>query len=124
MHNINRHIDQQQIACQELIIDYVKIQAWKEKKLHGRFINQLNQQGIDCCASNKWLNDGQLYPETEDFMIVIETQVIPTKHYRKFILKDSSLTDDLCRRCNDLPETIQHFKSACGILNKATLHPT
>jgi hypothetical protein len=78
-------------------------------------------EGIDCCASNKWLNDGQLYPETEDFMIAIQDEVIATKNYRKFILKDSSLTDDLCRRwrCNDLPETIQHFKSDCGILNNA-----
>jgi hypothetical protein len=28
---------------QELVIDDVKIQAWKKKELHGRFINQLNQ---------------------------------------------------------------------------------
>jgi hypothetical protein len=30
-----------------------QMQAWKEKELHESFINQLNQQGIDCCASNK-----------------------------------------------------------------------
>jgi hypothetical protein len=100
---------------QDLIIDDVKIQAWKAKELHGRFINQLNQQGIECCASNKWLNYGQLYPETEGFMIAIQDQVIEAKNYRTFILKDSTLTNDLCRRCNDLPETIQHITSACGI---------
>jgi hypothetical protein len=38
-------------------------------------MTQLNQQGIDCCASNKWLNDGQLYPETEGFMMAIQDQV-------------------------------------------------
>jgi hypothetical protein len=79
-------------------------------------MTQLNQQGIDCCASNKWLNDGQLYPETEGFMMAIQDQVIGTKNYRNFILKDSSLTNDLCRRCNVFPEKIQHITSACGIL--------
>jgi hypothetical protein len=49
-------------------------------------------------------------------MMAIQDQVIATKNYRKFILKDSSLTNDLCRRCNDFPETIQHITSACGIL--------
>lgn len=46
-------------------------------------------------------------------MIAIQDQVINTRNYRKYILKDSTLGNDLCRRCHLSSETIQHITSGC-----------
>jgi hypothetical protein len=40
---------------------------------------------------------GELYGETEGFMITIQDQVIRTKNYAKYILNNKNTTDDKCR---------------------------
>jgi len=42
----------------------------------------------------------------------IQDQVILTKNYKKYILKQPD-TDELCRRCGKESETIQHINAAC-----------
>jgi ribosomal protein L37E len=53
-----------------------------------------------------------LFAETGGFLTAILDQVIPTRNYKKYILKQSN-TNDMCRRCGKESETIQHITAAC-----------
>ena len=59
-----------------------------------------------------------LFAETEGFLIAIQDQVILTRNYMKYILKQPNI-DELCRRCGKEPETIQHITAACEQLAPA-----
>ncbi|KAG6439021.1 hypothetical protein O3G_MSEX000416 [Manduca sexta] len=95
-----------------------KIEQWKMKVLHGRHPHDLEQAHIDSIASNQWLRVGNLFPETEGFMLAIQDQIINTKNYRKHIIKDPTVLNDKCRRCHSQPETIQHITGACITLTQ------
>ncbi|KAL0822073.1 hypothetical protein ABMA28_005438 [Loxostege sticticalis] len=81
-------------------------------------IQRTTQPHVDLKASNKWLKLGALFPETEGFMIAIQDQIINTRNYKKYILKDPHLITDKCRKCNRQSETIQHITSACPNLTQ------
>ncbi|XP_045492418.1 uncharacterized protein LOC123691877 [Colias croceus] len=95
-----------------------KIEDWRKKVLHGRHPHDLAQPHIDTIASNKWLKIGNLFPETEGFMIAIQDQIINTRNYRKYIIKDPTIANDKCRKCNIQSETIQHITGACTTLTQ------
>ena len=67
---------------------------------------------VDTEASNKWLTNADLFAETEGFLTAIQNQVIPTRNYKKYILKQPNF-DEMCRRCGRESETIQHITAAC-----------
>ncbi|KAL0840474.1 hypothetical protein ABMA28_015720 [Loxostege sticticalis] len=90
-----------------------KIQEWARKSLHGRHRHDLCQPNVDKLASNAWLGRGELFPETEGFMIAIQDQIIETRNYQKHILRTPNLPTDLCRKCISNSETIQHITGAC-----------
>jgi ribosomal protein L37E len=85
---------------------------WSHKALHGRHPHDLSQQYVDIEASNKRLTNTKLFVETEGFLTAIQDQVILTRNYKKYILKQPD-TDELCRRCGKESETIQHITAAC-----------
>ena len=58
-----------------------KILQWKQKVLHGRYPAEIDTMEIDKEASLEWLKKGQLFPETEGFVMAIQDQVINTKNY-------------------------------------------
>lgn len=91
------------------------LREWGAKALHGRFYNELRRDSVDQRASVQWLVDGNLFPETEGFMIGIQDQVIATLNYKKHIIKEN-IQNDKCRKCKAEPETIDHILSACQIL--------
>jgi hypothetical protein len=73
-------------------------------------------------SSNLWLKQGLLYGETMGFIMAIQDKVIPVKNYRKYILKED-LQDDICRRCEKTPETIEHITGSCtSLANMQYLH--
>jgi hypothetical protein len=53
----------------------------------------------------------EFFAETEGFLTAIQDQVILTRNYKKYILKQPG-TDELCRRCGKMSETIQHITAA------------
>jgi len=53
-----------------------------------------------------------LFAETESFLTAIQDQVILTRNYKNYILKQPD-TEELCRRCGKESETIQHITAAC-----------
>ena len=58
--------------------------------------------------------DGQLYPETEGFMMAIQDRVIRTKNYEKHVLKMN--IEDRCRKCGQIGESIEHVMAGCPAL--------
>ena len=91
---------------------------WRQKALHGRYPNEIDQPHVDKEASHAWLTTSGLYPETEGFMIAIQDQVIYTKNYRKYITKDTTMQNDMCRKCHHASETIQHIISSCPLITQ------
>ena len=53
-----------------------------------------------------------LFAKSEGFLTAIQDQVILTRNYKKYILKQPD-TEELCRRCGKESETIQHIIAAC-----------
>lgn len=106
-----------QLRNQDLVLqgqsDQEKLQRWTEKALHGRHPNEVNQDYVDKQASNYWLTSGQMFPETEGFLMAIQDQVIPTRNYQKHIIGDQSITNDFCRYGCQTAETIQHVTGGC-----------
>lgn len=94
------------------------IEEWKQKPLHGQFICQLSKPEIDLNASFQWLHHGQLYPETEGFFISIQDRVVPTRNYLKYVARKPSMQNesDMCRKCNQGQETIEHILNSCTML--------
>lgn len=89
-------------------------EAWKKKALHGRYPAILDAQEVDSTWSNHYLKKGQLFPETEGFIIAIQDQVLPTRNYLKHVVKDPNVQDDTCRVCRADRETIQHITAGCS----------
>lgn len=92
------------------------INKWKSKALHGKHIAVIELQHVDKQLSHMWLKKGQLYPETEGFAIAIQDHVVNTLNYRKYILKDGTVTSDACRKCHLALETIEHITAGCRLL--------
>nr|CAI5868241.1 unnamed protein product [Callosobruchus analis] len=55
-----------------------KIETWSQKALHGKHRYRVTQDYVNEQQSYTWLHDGQLFPETEGFMLAILDQVIVT----------------------------------------------
>jgi hypothetical protein len=51
-------------------------------------------------VSNKWLTNADLFTETEGFLTAIQDQVILTRNYKKYILKQPNI-DEMCRTGDD-----------------------
>lgn len=92
-----------------------QIEAWQSKALHGRFYHELHSKDVDTEASCRWLQVGEIYPETEGFLMAVQDQVIATNNYRKAILKESGVNDQ-CRKCGSRNETIAHILNGCSVL--------
>lgn len=92
-----------------------KKENWSGKALHGNHYNIMQEPSIDKQLSYNWLTIGQLFPETEGFILAIQDRVISTRNYRKYIIKDA-IDIDTCRRCHQYKETIEHITGGCKIL--------
>jgi hypothetical protein len=49
-------------------------------------------------------------------MLAIQHQVISTRNYAKYIIKDKPIIYDTCRLCNQKKETIDHITGGCSTL--------
>jgi len=83
---------------------------WSQKALHGRHPCDLSQRYVDTESSNKWLTNADLFAKTEGFLTAIQDQVILTRNYKKYILKQPD-TDELCRRSVKESDNPTHYCS-------------
>jgi hypothetical protein len=58
------------------------------------------------------LRKGDVDDDTKGFLTAIQDQVILTRNYNKYILKQAD-TNEMCRRCGKESETIKHITAAC-----------
>jgi Reverse transcriptase (RNA-dependent DNA polymerase) len=100
---------------QRLNSDAAKEVRLLQKSLHSRHYNELHKEHVDLVASNKWLKIGDIFGETEGFMMAIQDKVIMTNNYKKHIIKDATV-EDKCRKCSNTGETIEHIVSGCPML--------
>jgi hypothetical protein len=105
------YANESELATDEEYTNKIKRQ-WSQKALHGQHPYDLSQEHVDIEASNKRLTSADLFTETEGFLTAIQDQVILTRNYKKYILKQPNM-DELCRRCEKELETIQHITAAC-----------
>ncbi|XP_045463778.1 uncharacterized protein LOC123673337 [Harmonia axyridis] len=90
-------------------------QNWQTKQLHGRFYASLHLEEVDVAASNIYLTQGYLFPQTEGTIFAIQDQVVPTRNYSKHIMK-KQIESTKCRLCNNAEETTQHLVSGCSVI--------
>lgn len=88
---------------------------WQAKALHGNFYSSLHQREVDRQSSNMYLVKGYLFPQTEGTLLAIQDQVVPTRNYCKFILKQQ-IENSKCRLCGSYEETVQHLSSGCSAI--------
>lgn len=88
-------------------------QRWQSKELHGRFYASLHQEDVDFKASNTYLTAGYLFPGTEGAILSIQDQVVKTRTYARYILKQQ-VENTKCRLCNISEESVQHLSSGCS----------
>ena len=67
---------------------------WK-KSLHGQHPCVQDQPNVDKEASNSRFRRGELFPETEGFVVANQDKVIGTRKYQKHIPRHD--VDDKCR---------------------------
>lgn len=90
-------------------------QTWQAKALHGRFYASLHQPEVDLESSNTYLIQGYLFPQTEGTFLAIQDQVVPTRTYVKYIMKQR-IESTKCRLCNSAEESVQHLSSGCSAI--------
>ncbi|KAL1448670.1 hypothetical protein WDU94_005640 [Cyamophila willieti] len=96
-------------------IERERINRWKSKELHSRHPHQVEKENISIDLTYKWLDKGEIYPETEGFILAAQDQVLLTNNYKKYIMKNGN-TSDKCRRCCIQSETVAHIVSGCKML--------
>lgn len=90
-------------------------EKWKRKPMHGKYPTYIESETIDTKASQRWLRVGNIFVETEGFVAAIQDQVIPTRAYRKRILRED-ITNTTCRLCANKEETLDHLMAGCSVL--------
>ena len=64
---------------------------WKSIDLHGKLAHAPETPYVDKTASNAWVTHGELFTETTVFMAAVQSQVVRTCNYKKYVLKDPIL---------------------------------
>lgn len=100
--NMNIHIE---------TINEVK-DKWAARPIYGRHYRDITDQSVDKLASNNWLHRGDLFRETEAYMIAIQDNVLPTRNYQRYVIKTPNVKDE-CRKCGEKGETVEHIISGC-----------
>ena len=76
--------------------------SWKEKMLHGRFVQQTKEIGNH--DRWQWLQNGTLELETGSLIFAAQEQAIPTNVIKGKIDKSKEQTE--CRTCSRADETL------------------
>ena len=87
---------------------------WKEKAMHGKFLNYLDKDHVDVELSFEWMMHSGLKGETDGFITAAQDHALNTRYYSKHIIKQGST--DRCRMFHTQPETVEHIISGCQTL--------
>ena len=81
---------------------------WYSKSVHGQWPRLMDQLKAD---SFSWLQHAHLQPVSEAMISAAQDQALKTNWLAFHILGTSST--DLCRKCQQFPETIEHIVAGC-----------
>jgi len=104
----NRFIKDNSQGEEKRLKHEMRLEAWKEKPLHGQFIRRTEEMGI---TSWNWLKEGKLKKETEGMILAAQDQALPTRNLQVKIYGKTGTTR--CRMCDHAEETIMHLVSEC-----------
>ena len=88
--------------------------AWKQKALHGKFVNDKEEGNWE--QSWKWIVKGDLKGCTEALNCSAQEQALRS-NYIKFHI-DKNAESLLCSMCRERGENITHQVGECGILGQ------
>ena len=91
-----------------------KVKKWKEKTLHGAFVQQISDEAGE--ESWRWLRNGFLKKETEGLILAAQEQALRTNSIKYSIDKTSETP--LCRLCGDATETVRYIVSGLIFLGE------
>lgn len=66
----------------------------EERTLQGRQACELEKPDVDKIELKAWLKFGKLFSEIIGFMVAIDDQVVSSRDYEVYILKDPNVTID------------------------------
>ena len=75
-----------------------EMKTWREKKMHGQFLRQLDEVGVDIKGTWNCLKKADLKSSVEALICATQEQALRT-HYVKFRV-DKSVESPLCRICH------------------------
>jgi len=96
-------------AAQSALLD-----KWKQKPLHGKFLDRLDVAFVDKQRSLQWLNSSGSKRATEGFLCAAQDQALNTTLYAKKVLHEN--VDSTCCLCHHCDETLDHLLSSCEVL--------
>ena len=102
-------VEEKNLQDYERRIKEEKAKSWKEKALHGEFL----QQTTDVVGEEswRWLRNGYLKKETEGLILAAQEQALRTNSIKHSIDKTSETP--LCRLYGESTETVRHIVSRC-----------
>ena len=80
-------------------------EQWQHKSLHGQWPQRMTADSF------QWLQSAHLKPVTEALITAAQDQALYTLWLGYHILR--TIDSDLCRRCGQYPETIEHIVAGC-----------
>ena len=102
-------VEEENLQDYERRIKEEKVKSWKEKALHGKFVQQTSDVAGE--ESWRWLRNGFLKKETEGLILAAQEQALRTNSIKHSIDKTSQTP--LCRLCGESTETVWHIVSGC-----------
>jgi hypothetical protein len=91
-------------------------EGWKEKRMHGQLLRNLDEKLVDIEQSYCWLKSGDIKGETGSRIVAAQNQAISKNSFKNKLLKEE--IERKCRLCKQYEETIDHLTSGCPILEK------
>ena len=89
--------------------------AWRDHACSGPYIRDiLEKEIISQEATNEYLVRGFHRPEDERMIVAAQDQALRTRWFQKNIEK--SITSEMCRLCEERPETVSHILAGCQTL--------
>ena len=86
-----------------------EMKTWREKKMHGKFLRQLDEVGVDIKGSWNWLKKADLKSSTEALICAAQEQALRTNCVKFHV--DKSVESPLCRMCHEKGESVTHVIS-------------
>jgi len=91
------------------------LEAWRDKRLHGQFIRELD--GIDIQQQWSWLHNSNLKKETEELGMAAQDQAISTNYIKPNIFHQGCSPQ--CWLCGSNNETVDQILSSCSVIDQS-----